>query len=73
MLEPSVNIKLVDSLLQIINSLNPAEKQLLEEKILMNDRELSTQSLSLLAEKGGSFDFLCDEPELYTLKDGEPI
>jgi hypothetical protein len=50
MLEPSVNIKLVDSLLQIINSLNPAEKQLLEEKILMNDRELSTQSLSLLSE-----------------------
>lgn len=26
-----------------------------------------------LAQQGGAFDFLHDEPDLYTLKDGEPI
>lgn len=29
--------------------------------------------LAMLAQKGGSLDWLADEPEFYTLADGEPL
>lgn len=35
--------------------------------------EPSTQELMHLADRGGAFDFLHDEPGLYTIEDGEPI
>ncbi|MFZ4556941.1 MAG: hypothetical protein ACOYN8_11290 [Pseudanabaena sp.] len=35
--------------------------------------EVSTRDLMNLAMAGGSFDFLYDEPDLYTLEDGEPV
>ena len=38
-----------------------------------NLSEPSTQELMHLADRGGAFDFLHDEPDLYTIEDGEPI
>ena len=35
--------------------------------------EFSAAALSALAERGGSFDWLADEPDLYTARDGETI
>ncbi len=35
--------------------------------------QVTTQDLMNLAQKSHSFDFLNDEPNLYTLEDGEPI
>jgi hypothetical protein len=35
--------------------------------------EISTRDLMNLAMVGGSFDFLYDEPDIYTLEDGEPV
>jgi hypothetical protein len=35
--------------------------------------EVSNRDLMNLAMAGGSFDFLYDEPDLYTLEDGEPV
>ena len=35
--------------------------------------ELNAEELAQLAERGGSFDWLADEPELYTVSDGEPV
>lgn len=29
--------------------------------------------LARIAERGGSFDFLAEEPDIYTLEDGEPL
>jgi hypothetical protein len=37
-------------------------------------REAPTPAeLAVLAQRGGSFDWLADEPELYSLSDGEPV
>ena len=33
----------------------------------------SAKELENLAQTGGAFDFLHDEPDIYTLEDGEPI
>lgn len=33
----------------------------------------SSDELALLIERGGAFDWLLDEPDLYTLDDGEPV
>ena len=40
---------------------------------LKDPEDIPTASLMRLAEIGGSFDWLKDEPDLYTLEDGEPI
>ncbi|MBN8564772.1 MAG: hypothetical protein J0L70_30020 [Leptolyngbya sp. UWPOB_LEPTO1] len=68
-----MNVQLVESLVQAIRSLSPAEQVLLEEKLWASIHEPSTLELMQLAEQGGSFDFWHDEPDLYTLEDGEPI
>jgi hypothetical protein len=68
-----MNTKLVDSLIQIINSLTKEERQILEEKLFLDLSEPSVKEIEKLAQKGGSFDFLYNEPELYTLEDGEPV
>jgi hypothetical protein len=68
-----INIQLVDSLIQAIQSLSPAEQFLLDQKLYANLPEPSTQELMQLADRGGAFAFLHDEPDLYTVEDGEPI
>ena len=35
--------------------------------------EPSSLDLAILAEKGGAFDWLKDEPDLYSIDDGEPV
>lgn len=68
-----INIQLVESIIQLIRSLPRAERALLEQRLSEELPELSTQELMQLCDRGGSFDFWHDEPDLYTLEDGEPI
>ncbi len=37
------------------------------------DDDPSSEELAILAQRGGSFDWLADEPDLYSEKDGEPV
>ena len=69
----TVNIQLIESLVQAIRSLSPAEQALLEEKLFGEIPYPSTLELMHLADRGGAFDFWHDEPDLYTVADGEPI
>lgn len=69
----TTNTQLVDSLLQVILALSSNEQALLLDRLLGEVPYPSTTELMHLAEKGGSFDFWQDEPELYTLDDGEPV
>lgn len=69
----SFNVLLIESLVQAIRSLSPAEQALLEEKLWTSVPQPSTLELMKLAEQGGAFDFWHNEPDLYTLEDGEPI
>jgi len=69
----TVNTQLVESLVQAIRSLSPAEQALLEEKLFGDVPYPSTLELMHLADQGGAFDFWHDEPNLYTIEDGEPI
>lgn len=68
-----MNTKLVESLVQVILSLSPQERSLLEEILFFDSSFLSFRDLMQLVQQGGAFDFLHDETDLYTLKDGEPI
>jgi hypothetical protein len=68
-----MNQKLVDSLVSIVQSLSDEERQKFEEELFFDDRQVSTKDIMNLASKGHSFDFLNDEPDLYTLEDGEPV
>jgi hypothetical protein len=52
------------------------EQQLLERRLsgeLTEYPEVTTQEIMQIAQYGGAFDFLHDEPDVYTLEDGEPI
>ncbi|OYD94339.1 hypothetical protein CDG76_12945 [Nostoc sp. 'Peltigera membranacea cyanobiont' 210A] len=68
-----MNTKLVESLLQVILSLSDEERSLLEEKLFFDSSEPSTRDLMLFAQTGGAFNFLENEPDIYSLDDGEPI
>ncbi|MEH2348162.1 MAG: hypothetical protein V7K55_09195 [Nostoc sp.] len=68
-----MNIKLVESLIQVILSLSDEDRFLLEEKLFFDSSEASTRDLILLAQTGGAFNFLENEPDIYSLDDGEPI
>lgn len=68
-----MNIQLVETIVRIIEALSPEERLLLEEKLFANVPYPSSFELSKLAESGGAFDFLHDEPDIYTLEDGEPV
>jgi hypothetical protein len=75
-IEQKINLQMVESILQLIRSLPVAERQLLEQRLsgeLTEYPEVTTEELMLLSEKGGSFDFWHNEPEIYTFEDGEPI
>jgi hypothetical protein len=69
----SINLQLVESLVEAIRSLSTAEQTLLEQKLFSDIPEPSTQELMHLASKGGAFDFLHNEPDVYTIEDGEPV
>jgi len=69
----SLNVKLVNTLIQVIRSLSQEERQILEQELFFEGSEPSNQELMKLVEIGGSFDFLHDEPDIYTLEDGEPV
>lgn len=49
------------------------ERKILEQELFLDDSEPSTQELMNLAQTGGAFNFLYDEPDIYTLEDGEPV
>lgn len=68
-----MNTQLVESLIKVIHALDSDERKLLEEKLFWVTSEPSTEELMQLAQKGGAFDFLHHEPDLYTLADGEPV
>lgn len=67
-----MNSNLVESIVQVILSLSPEERMLLEAK-LFHESEPKTSELMQITQNGGSFDFLSEEPDIYTLEDGEPI
>lgn len=69
----SMNTKLVDSLVQVILSLSDEEPYLLEEKLFFNSSYPSTPEIMELAQNSKAFEFLHNEPDLYTLDDGEFI
>lgn len=74
--EPKANLQLVESIVQLIRSLPMVDRQILEQRLseeLMEYPEVTTQEIMQIAHHGGAFDFLHDEPDLYTLEDGEPV
>ena len=68
-----MNTQLVESIYQVIQSLSDEERLLLEEKLYANIPYLSQQEIIDLAQTSNVFDFLHDEPDIYTLEDGEPV
>lgn len=68
-----VNTQLVESLIQVIRSLSPAEQALLQSKLLSDIPYPSANELTHLVEIGNALDFLHDEPDIYTIADGEPV
>ena len=68
-----MNTQLVNSLVQAIRSLSMEERFALEERLFFESNEPTTHEVITLALKGGSFDFLANEPDLYSSEDGEPI
>lgn len=68
-----MNTQLVESLIQVILSLSPEERKLLETKLFWDSSEPTTHEIMQIAQSGGAFDFLADEPDLYSFEDGEPI
>ncbi len=76
-----MNTQLIDSLVQVIRALPTAEQAALTEQLFLDSSAgvssdqtyPTTKELTTLALQSGSFDFLAQEPDLYSLKDGEPI
>ena len=68
-----MNTQLVESIYQVIQSLSEEERSLLEEKLYTNLSYPSQEEVIALAETSNVFDFLHDEPDLYTLEDGEAV
>ena len=68
-----MNTQLVESIYQVIQSLSDEERLLLEEKLYTNLSYPSQKEIIGLAEASNIFNFLHDEPDLYSLEDGEPV
>ncbi len=68
-----MNTKLVESLIQLILSLPEDERSLLQQQLFFDASYPSTHDIMELTQKSGSLNFLHDEPDLYTLEDGEPV
>jgi hypothetical protein len=67
-----MNTKLVKSIIQVILSLSKEEQDFLKQELSIEQSEPSAFEFMQLSQNGG-LDFLYDEPDLYTLADGEPI
>ncbi|MEZ2230690.1 hypothetical protein [Microcoleus sp.] len=68
-----MNTKLIESLVQIIQTLSEEEQLLIQAKLFSHIPYPSIVEITQLAQSGGAFQFLDDEPDIYTLEDGEPI
>jgi len=68
-----MNTQLVESIYQVIQSLSEEERSLLEEKLYTDLPYPSQKEIIALAETSNVFNFLDDEPDLYSLEDGEAI
>lgn len=68
-----MNTLLVESLVKAIESLPQEERSALEEKLFFDTDYPSDTDLVNLALQTDSFNFLEEEPDLYTTQDGEPI
>jgi len=68
-----INTQLIESLVQLIHSLSPAEQALLQSKLISDIPYPSNNEITQLVENGGTLDFLHDEPDIYTIADGEPV
>ncbi len=68
-----MNTKLVNSLVQAIISLSPEERLALKKQLFFNISEPSTQELIQLAQNSSSYNFLHNEPDLYTIEDGKGV
>jgi hypothetical protein len=85
----AANTQLVNSIIELIESLPQAEQNLLTQQLFFDSSvtakligaEENTQNLNYpsvreianLAQMSGAFDFLEHEPDLYTLEDGKPV
>ena len=68
-----MNTQLVESIYQMIQSLPDEERLLLEQKLYANFPYPSQKEFINLAESSNIFNFLHDEPDIYSLEDGESI
>jgi hypothetical protein len=68
-----MNTQLIESIYQVIQSLSDEERLLLEEKLFTDLPYPSQKEIINLAETSNVFNFLNNEPDLYSLEDGEPI
>ena len=68
-----MNTQLIESLIQLIHSLSPKERAVLEETLFFDDTYPSTSDLMTVAFHNNSFNFLAEEPDFYTLEDREPM
>ena len=66
------NPQAAENLLAVIRGLPAADRVWLLSQ-LEHDVELSTADLAQFAMYGGAFSDLADEPDLYSLSDGEPV
>jgi len=51
----------------------PSDVEPGEHQVIVVIDEFPSHELSAVAQHGGSFDWLADEPELYSDEDGEPV
>lgn len=51
----------------------PSDVEPGEHQVIVVIDELPSQELAVVAQHGGSFDWLADEPDLYSDEDGEPV
>ena len=72
-IEEPMFTQLIESLVQAIRALSAEERTAQENKLFLEVDEPTSDELAVLALKDGSFDFLSDEPDLYSFEDGETI
>ncbi|GAB4541254.1 MAG: hypothetical protein Tsb0014_33000 [Pleurocapsa sp.] len=68
-----MNAQLVESIYKMIQSLSDEERSLLEEKLFANLPYPSDEEINRLSAATNIYDFLNDEPDIYSLEDGEAI
>ncbi len=51
----------------------PADVRPGEHRVVVVIDDITADDLAAIAQHGGAFDWLKDEPDLYTLEDGEPV